>query len=109
MYRENRVPHYQRLYQQDDGKRIWMKVSGHHILYFGYAILLYIRNKGEGRDRNIAVVHRGGQNEMDKQREPEKSLHLYDLLISTVNHLAASAQQILYDSLQYRLVGMYGL
>lgn len=26
IYRENRVPYYQRLYQRDDGKRIWWKV-----------------------------------------------------------------------------------
>lgn len=27
IYRENRVPYYQRLYQKDDGKRLWNKVS----------------------------------------------------------------------------------
>lgn len=26
VYRENRVPYYQRLYQKDDGKRQWWKV-----------------------------------------------------------------------------------
>lgn len=27
MFRENRVPYYQRLFQQHDGKRQWYKVS----------------------------------------------------------------------------------
>jgi len=27
MYRENRVPYYQRLFQHHDGKRQWWKVS----------------------------------------------------------------------------------
>lgn len=27
VFRENRVPHYQRLFQQHDGKRQWWKVS----------------------------------------------------------------------------------
>lgn len=27
LYRENRVPHYQRLFQNHDGKRQWWKVS----------------------------------------------------------------------------------
>ncbi|KAJ9645696.1 hypothetical protein H2201_007489 [Coniosporium apollinis] len=26
VYRENRVPYYQRLYQKHDGKRLWWKV-----------------------------------------------------------------------------------
>lgn len=26
LYKENKVPHYQRLYQRDDGVRLWMKV-----------------------------------------------------------------------------------
>ena len=27
LYRENRVPHYQRLFQRDDGLRQWWKVG----------------------------------------------------------------------------------
>lgn len=30
IYRENNVPHYQKLFQKHDGKRLWMKVRGIH-------------------------------------------------------------------------------
>ena len=37
LYKENKVPHYQRLYQRNDGVRLWMKVRipGFHRLREG--------------------------------------------------------------------------
>ncbi|KAF7504478.1 hypothetical protein GJ744_002158 [Endocarpon pusillum] len=41
VYRENRVPYYQRLMQKDDGKRLWWKSHRSAYILYPYYIMLY--------------------------------------------------------------------
>ncbi|CRG83144.1 hypothetical protein PISL3812_00492 [Talaromyces islandicus] len=41
VYRENRVPYYQRLFQQHDGKRQWWKTGRSGALLYPYYISLW--------------------------------------------------------------------
>jgi len=40
IYRENRVPHYQRLYQKNDGIRLWVKHPRSRMLIYPYLAML---------------------------------------------------------------------
>ncbi|KAK2755013.1 hypothetical protein FQN54_006541 [Arachnomyces sp. PD_36] len=40
MYRENRVPYYQRLFQNHDGKRQWWKTSRSPYMLYPYYVML---------------------------------------------------------------------
>ncbi|KAL4983660.1 hypothetical protein BDW68DRAFT_181385 [Aspergillus falconensis] len=41
VFRENRVPYYQRLFQQHDGKRQWWKTSRSGWVMYPYLISVY--------------------------------------------------------------------
>ncbi|KAL1987495.1 hypothetical protein VTN96DRAFT_3422 [Rasamsonia emersonii] len=41
IYRENRVPYYQRLFQQNDGKRQWWKTERSGYILYPYYVSLY--------------------------------------------------------------------
>ncbi|CEL05202.1 hypothetical protein BJX63DRAFT_377896 [Aspergillus granulosus] len=41
VFRENRVPYYQRLFQQHDGKRQWWKTSRSGYIMYPYLISVY--------------------------------------------------------------------
>jgi len=40
LYRENRVPHYQRLFQKNDGVRLWNKTPISKFLLYPYYVTL---------------------------------------------------------------------
>ncbi|GFF37496.1 hypothetical protein IFM46972_05241 [Aspergillus udagawae] len=41
VFRENRVPYYQRLFQQHDGKRQWWKTERSKYLMYPYLLSVY--------------------------------------------------------------------
>ncbi|KAM0091357.1 hypothetical protein ACP6JD_005220 [Aspergillus fumigatus] len=41
VFRENRVPYYQRLFQQHDGKRQWWKTERSKYIMYPYLISVY--------------------------------------------------------------------
>ncbi|KAL3464989.1 hypothetical protein BJX64DRAFT_74754 [Aspergillus heterothallicus] len=47
VFRENRVPYYQRLFQQHDGKRQWWKTSRSGYIMYPYLISVYGLGIGE--------------------------------------------------------------
>ncbi|KAI5818470.1 hypothetical protein BZA77DRAFT_307047 [Pyronema omphalodes] len=46
LYKENKVPHYQRLYQRDDGVRLWMKHPRSKMLVYPYLAILGLGSVG---------------------------------------------------------------
>ncbi|CAG8287753.1 unnamed protein product [Penicillium nalgiovense] len=47
VFRENRVPYYQRLFQNHDGKRQWWKTSRSGYLMYPYLISVYGLGAGD--------------------------------------------------------------
>ncbi|KAF8242810.1 hypothetical protein K440DRAFT_494965, partial [Wilcoxina mikolae CBS 423.85] len=42
LYKENKVPYYQRLYQRDDGVRLWMKHPRSKMLMYPFFAVLTV-------------------------------------------------------------------
>ncbi|KAF8536066.1 hypothetical protein BDD12DRAFT_852578 [Trichophaea hybrida] len=56
LYKENKVPYYQRLYQRDDGVRLWMKHPRSKILMYPFFAMLTVGFAGSlyGMGRMVA-------------------------------------------------------
>jgi len=56
LYKENKVPHYQRFYQKDDGIRLWMKNPRSKVLMYPFFVMLSVGAVGSlyGMGRLVA-------------------------------------------------------
>ncbi|EED14937.1 conserved hypothetical protein [Talaromyces stipitatus ATCC 10500] len=69
VYRENRVPYYQRLFQSHDGKRQWWKTGRSGAILYPYYISLYGTSAG--------MFH-----SVDRLANPYSTANLYDLSVT---------------------------